>query len=256
MLLLPATAGDASPGSSRAAEAAPEELSTIANVMPCPPMPFVPEEHHGELVILALVVYAGDAEAGERAIAPFRALATPARRHASGRCRTPRCTRPRIPTTTRLAVARTMFIDRVDRRGRGRSSCTGSRRRTRRCASPSSASLGGAMARVPPTRPRSPTARAGSWSTSRRSTRARTTRPCSEAWVTEFAARARAGRPRRLRQLPRRRRTGAHPRRLPGRDLGPARGDQGAATTRRTCSASTRTWRRQRRPGRRLRRRL
>ena len=76
MLLLPATP-DTVAGFIAAAEAAPEELSTIANVMPCPPMPFVPTEHHGELVIMALVAYAGDAEAGERAIAPFRALATP-----------------------------------------------------------------------------------------------------------------------------------------------------------------------------------
>lgn len=29
------------------AEAAPEELSTIANVMAAPPMPFLPAEHHG-----------------------------------------------------------------------------------------------------------------------------------------------------------------------------------------------------------------
>jgi FAD/FMN-containing dehydrogenase len=59
MLILPATA-DTVAGFIAAAEAAPEELSTIANVMPCPPMPFVPEEHHGELVILGLLTYAGD----------------------------------------------------------------------------------------------------------------------------------------------------------------------------------------------------
>src|SRR5215208_6660658 len=59
------------------AEATPEELSTIANVMPAPPMPFLPAEHHGKLVIMALLAYAGEVEAGERAIAPFRALATP-----------------------------------------------------------------------------------------------------------------------------------------------------------------------------------
>ncbi len=34
------------------AAAAPEELSTIANVMPAPPMPFVPAEHHGRLIVL------------------------------------------------------------------------------------------------------------------------------------------------------------------------------------------------------------
>jgi len=60
-----------------AAEAAPEELSTIVNVMTAPPMPFLPTELHGKLIIMAFLVYAGDIEAGERAVAPFRALATP-----------------------------------------------------------------------------------------------------------------------------------------------------------------------------------
>jgi FAD/FMN-containing dehydrogenase len=76
MLLLPATA-DSIASFIAEAEAAPEELSTIANVMPAPPMPFVPAEHHGELVIMALMAYAGPADDGERALAPFRALATP-----------------------------------------------------------------------------------------------------------------------------------------------------------------------------------
>lgn len=76
MFMLPATP-DVISGFITAAEAAPEELSTIANVMPCPPMPFVPEEHHGKLVVMALMAYAGEIEAGERALAPFRALATP-----------------------------------------------------------------------------------------------------------------------------------------------------------------------------------
>src|SRR5215213_10193155 len=39
------------------AEAAPEELSTIANVMVAPPMPFLPPEAHGQLVIMALLCY-------------------------------------------------------------------------------------------------------------------------------------------------------------------------------------------------------
>ena len=59
------------------AASAPEELSTIANVMTAPPMPFVPEEYHGRPVVMALMVYAGETEAGERAVAPFRSLATP-----------------------------------------------------------------------------------------------------------------------------------------------------------------------------------
>lgn len=74
MMLLPATANNIVTFMAEAA-AAPEELSTIANIMPAPPMPFVAPEHHGKLVILALVAYAGDAEAGNRALAPFRAMA-------------------------------------------------------------------------------------------------------------------------------------------------------------------------------------
>ena len=76
MLILPATAKTIA-GFMAAAEAAPEELSTIANVMTAPPMPFIPEEHHGEVVILAMLVHAGPTEEGERALAPFRELATP-----------------------------------------------------------------------------------------------------------------------------------------------------------------------------------
>jgi FAD/FMN-containing dehydrogenase len=76
MLFLPATA-DVVEGFIAAAEAAPEELSTIANVMPAPPMPFVPEEHHGRLIVMALMAFSGETEAGQRALAPFRALATP-----------------------------------------------------------------------------------------------------------------------------------------------------------------------------------
>jgi len=76
MLLLPATV-DTIAGFMAEAEAAPEELSSIGNVMPAPPMPFVPEEAHGKLAIMALMTYAGDPEAGQRALAPFRALAEP-----------------------------------------------------------------------------------------------------------------------------------------------------------------------------------
>jgi FAD/FMN-containing dehydrogenase len=74
VMVLPATP-EAVAGFIGAAEAAPEELSTIANVMPCPPMPFVPEELHGTLVNMALMCYAGPAgEAADAAYAPFRAL--------------------------------------------------------------------------------------------------------------------------------------------------------------------------------------
>jgi len=76
MLLLPGSP-EVIEGLVAAAEAAPEELSGIANVMVAPPLPFIPAAQHGQLVVMALLAYAGDAEAGERALAPFRALADP-----------------------------------------------------------------------------------------------------------------------------------------------------------------------------------
>jgi FAD/FMN-containing dehydrogenase len=76
MLMLPASV-EVITGLVAAAEAAPEELSMIANIMKAPPMPFVPAEQHGKPIVMAVMVYAGDGEAGERAIAPIRALATP-----------------------------------------------------------------------------------------------------------------------------------------------------------------------------------
>ena len=76
ILMLPATV-DTITGFLSEAEAAPEELSTIANVMKAPPMPFIPEELHGSLAIFALMVHSEGGDAGERAVAPFRALAEP-----------------------------------------------------------------------------------------------------------------------------------------------------------------------------------
>jgi FAD binding domain/Berberine and berberine like len=76
MLMLPATA-EVLGGFLAAAQDAPEGLSTIANVMPAPPMPFVPEERQGELVVMGLLCYAGPAEDADRVLAPFRTLAEP-----------------------------------------------------------------------------------------------------------------------------------------------------------------------------------
>ncbi|MGH2582650.1 MAG: FAD-binding oxidoreductase [Anaerolineales bacterium] len=60
-----------------AAEAAPEELTTILNVMPAPPMPFLPEELYGQTILFAMMVHSAGGDAGEKAMAPFRSLATP-----------------------------------------------------------------------------------------------------------------------------------------------------------------------------------
>ena len=76
LLVLPATAATVS-GFVAAAEAAPEELSTIAMVMPAPPMPFLAPELHGSMILMGMMAFAGDDEAARTALAPFRALATP-----------------------------------------------------------------------------------------------------------------------------------------------------------------------------------
>jgi FAD/FMN-containing dehydrogenase len=76
MLLLPATP-EVIAGLVAEAEAAPEELSAIANIMVAPPMPAIPEQAYGKPIVMALLCWAGEVEAGERAMARFRGLATP-----------------------------------------------------------------------------------------------------------------------------------------------------------------------------------
>jgi FAD/FMN-containing dehydrogenase len=76
LLILPATP-EVITGFIEAAEAAPEELSTIANVMLAPPMPFIPEEAYGKPVLLALLADIGAVDQAERVLAPFRALGRP-----------------------------------------------------------------------------------------------------------------------------------------------------------------------------------
>lgn len=113
MLMLPATS-DSIAGFMAASEAAPDELSAIANVMPAPPMPFVPEEHHGKVVIMALMCWAGEVEAGEPALAPFRDLGTPIVDMLKP-IPYPEIYPPEDPEYHPTAVARTMFVDTIDR---------------------------------------------------------------------------------------------------------------------------------------------
>jgi FAD/FMN-containing dehydrogenase len=75
-LILPATA-EVIAGFADASAQAPEELSTIAMVMPAPPLPFLPAEVHGKLVLMGMIAYAGAPAYSAAALAPFRALAKP-----------------------------------------------------------------------------------------------------------------------------------------------------------------------------------
>ena len=111
MLVLPATPATVA-GFIAAADAAPDEVSAIANVMPCPPLPFVGPEHHGEVVIFAMVVAAADDAAGMQDVAPFRALAEPL----ADLIRPmpyPGVYPPEDDSYHPLAVSRTMFVDHI-----------------------------------------------------------------------------------------------------------------------------------------------
>ena len=115
MLILPATA-DVVAKFMAESEAAPDELSGIANVMFAPPMPFLPVEVHGKLIVFAMLVYAGDVQSGERALAKFRAIATPLADMMKP------MTYPEIYPPEEgggdyhpVAASRTMFLDSIDR---------------------------------------------------------------------------------------------------------------------------------------------
>jgi FAD/FMN-containing dehydrogenase len=113
MLMLPATP-ETIAGFAAAAIAAPEELSSIANVMPAPPMPFIPESVRGQLVILGMLAYAGDDASAERAIAPFRKLATPLADMVKPMAYAAMYP-PEDPNMHPTVIGRTMFADSIDR---------------------------------------------------------------------------------------------------------------------------------------------
>jgi FAD/FMN-containing dehydrogenase len=56
---------------------APDELTTLVNLLTCPPAPFLPEEWHGRRLVAVLGVHAGPADAAERALRPLRQLGAP-----------------------------------------------------------------------------------------------------------------------------------------------------------------------------------
>jgi FAD/FMN-containing dehydrogenase len=146
MLILPATA-DAIAGFVAASEAAPEELSAIANVMVAPPMPFLPQETHGKLVIMGTLVHAGELEDGEHAVAPFRALAEPLADMVKP-MPYPEIYPPEDGSYHPIGYARTMFVDHIDRDIAG-TIVEQLQASTAMMAAVQLRVLGGAMARVP-----------------------------------------------------------------------------------------------------------
>ncbi len=57
--------------------AMPDELSTVANILVAPPVPFLPEAVHGTMVVALLGVHAGSVEDGMQAVQSLRTLAEP-----------------------------------------------------------------------------------------------------------------------------------------------------------------------------------
>jgi FAD/FMN-containing dehydrogenase len=56
---------------------APDELMTIVVHRKAPPLPFVPQELHGKPVVMVIVCWVGDVEAGEKFIKPLREFGSP-----------------------------------------------------------------------------------------------------------------------------------------------------------------------------------
>jgi FAD/FMN-containing dehydrogenase len=112
MLILPASP-DVIAAFVAEAKAAPDELSTIAAVMVAPPMPVLPEQVHGQLVLMVLLVYAGDVADGERVVGRLRELSTPLVDMVRP-VRYPEMFEGPEPPHPVGAASRTMFIDDLD----------------------------------------------------------------------------------------------------------------------------------------------
>ena len=146
MLALPATP-ETLAGLVAEVEAAPEELSVIANVLLAPPLPFVPAELVGSPLLLALLVHAGTVDDGARAVAPLRALAPPVAdfvRTMPFREMFPAEAQPVPPRS----VARTFFTDAFDEAAAGEL-LDRMRASTAQMPAAQIRVLGGAAARVP-----------------------------------------------------------------------------------------------------------
>jgi hypothetical protein len=72
-LVYPATREIVGSYARRALEA-PDGLTTITLLVKAPPLPIIPAELHGRLILMILAVHVGDLEEGQRALQPLRSL--------------------------------------------------------------------------------------------------------------------------------------------------------------------------------------
>jgi FAD/FMN-containing dehydrogenase len=190
LLILPATP-EVIASFIAAADAAPDELSAIATIMIAPPLPTLPEAVHGTPILQATLVYAGEAADGERALAPFRALAAPIA-DTVGPMRYRDIYPPERGAYHPMLTARTLFMERVDQ-GAAAAILDHLRLATGLAAVAQLRVLGGAMARVP----------ADATAFAHRGSKIMAAmftlyehaeeRPTHEAWAADFAAALRQG---------------------------------------------------------------
>jgi FAD/FMN-containing dehydrogenase len=113
MMILPATPAIVAACVAEA-ESAPDDLSGMFNVTIAPPMPFIPAEHHGTPVVMAMLVHSGDLEEGRQVFDRFRGLAPPIVDTAGPtRYRTMYEGHENVPRPAGMSI-RTAFMDRVD----------------------------------------------------------------------------------------------------------------------------------------------
>jgi FAD/FMN-containing dehydrogenase len=56
---------------------APDDLTTLVNLLTAPPAPFLPEEWHGKKLVALIGMHSGSVEDGERAVRPLKELGDP-----------------------------------------------------------------------------------------------------------------------------------------------------------------------------------
>src|SRR4051812_39252495 len=58
-------------------ESAPDEVTTLANLLTAPPVPFLPEDWHGKPLVAIIAAHSGTAQDGEQAVQPLREFGDP-----------------------------------------------------------------------------------------------------------------------------------------------------------------------------------
>jgi FAD/FMN-containing dehydrogenase len=126
---------------------APDELSAMVNVMKAPPMPFIPEDHHGRILVMVLFAWSGDLDDGDRLVDRLRKVASPIADMAR-RMRYPEIYPPEEEDFHPVAASRTMFAEHIDSAA-AHSIMDHVENSTAFMAVAHLRALGGAMARVP-----------------------------------------------------------------------------------------------------------